>query len=392
MKKLLLISLLIPSILHAGFFDWFKGDALLGNSTINRLDQWAATTTPLDSITQRVFGKAVRFSGYSSGCIEADSNGVLTSTGSACGTGGGGSSFSTTSADYWKTVRNFFSTTSTDYWLTENRGNAFSTTSADWWGSLKGYLTGNQTITLSGDASGSGSTAITVTVADDSHAHTGSTISGLDISADTNLAVTSPIILTDDTVSIQNASADGSTKGAASFTASDFDASSGNISIDYTNGQAASASAKGFLTSANWSLFNNKISSTSLSASAPIEYNSSTGVISCPTCGVSSGNWATTSENNYWNLFRDLSVQGNGYLAPTTTRGLIFTASSTMVNLQVVNGTTTNATTTNLAFTGLTNGGLGVTSGGQVYRAATTTYSTESGPLVTLKSPELKKV
>ena len=34
-----------------------------------------------------------------------------------------------------------------------------------------GYITGNQTITLSGDASGSGTTAITVTVADDSHSH-----------------------------------------------------------------------------------------------------------------------------------------------------------------------------------------------------------------------------
>lgn len=42
------------------------------------------------------------------------------------------------------------------------------------------YLTANQTITLSGDASGSGTTSIVVTVADDSHSHTGSTISGLD--------------------------------------------------------------------------------------------------------------------------------------------------------------------------------------------------------------------
>lgn len=41
------------------------------------------------------------------------------------------------------------------------------------------YLTANQTITLSGDASGSGTTAITVAVSDDSHNHTASTISGL---------------------------------------------------------------------------------------------------------------------------------------------------------------------------------------------------------------------
>ena len=41
------------------------------------------------------------------------------------------------------------------------------------------YLTGNQTITLLGDASGSGTTSIAVTVADDSHSHSTSTITGL---------------------------------------------------------------------------------------------------------------------------------------------------------------------------------------------------------------------
>ncbi len=39
-------------------------------------------------------------------------------------------------------------------------------------------------------------------VEDDSHAHTSSSISGIDISADTNLAVTAPIILTGDTISV----------------------------------------------------------------------------------------------------------------------------------------------------------------------------------------------
>ena len=63
-------------------------------------------------------------------------------------------------------------------------------------------------------------------------------------------------------ISIDNAAADGTTKGAASFTAADFNATSGNISIDYTNGQAASGSVKGFLTSADWTTFNNKASYT----------------------------------------------------------------------------------------------------------------------------------
>lgn len=43
-----------------------------------------------------------------------------------------------------------------------------------------GHLTGNETITLSGDVTGSGTTAITTTVGNDSHNHTSSTISGLD--------------------------------------------------------------------------------------------------------------------------------------------------------------------------------------------------------------------
>lgn len=60
------------------------------------------------------------------------------------------------------------------------------------------------------------------------------------------------------TISGINSAADGSTKGVASFTAADFNASSGNISLDYTNGQAASGSLKGFLSSTDWTTFNNK--------------------------------------------------------------------------------------------------------------------------------------
>lgn len=45
-----------------------------------------------------------------------------------------------------------------------------------------------------------------VTIDDDSHAHTGSTISGVDVSSDTNLAVTAPVVLTGDTLSVSAAS------------------------------------------------------------------------------------------------------------------------------------------------------------------------------------------
>ena len=81
-----------------------------------------------------------------------------------------------------------------------------------------------------------------------------------------SIATTAPLsgggdLSADRTLSIADADADGATKGAAAFTAADFNAAAGVISIDYTNGQAASASAKGFLTSANWTTFNNKTGS-----------------------------------------------------------------------------------------------------------------------------------
>src|SRR3990167_9245554 len=66
-------------------------------------------------------------------------------------------------------------------------------------------LIGNATnvttvVSMSGD--GSISNAGVLAINDDSHAHTTTTISGVDISADTNLAVTAPVVLTDDTLSL----------------------------------------------------------------------------------------------------------------------------------------------------------------------------------------------
>ena len=52
----------------------------------------------------------------------------------------------------------------------------------------KGYITGNETITLSGDVSGSGTTSIAVTIADDSHNHVISNVDGLQAALDAKLA------------------------------------------------------------------------------------------------------------------------------------------------------------------------------------------------------------
>ena len=54
-----------------------------------------------------------------------------------------------------------------------------------------GYITGNQTITLTGDVSGSGTTSISVTIADDSHNHVISNVDGLQSALDAKLASSS---------------------------------------------------------------------------------------------------------------------------------------------------------------------------------------------------------
>lgn len=79
-------------------------------------------------------------------------------------------------------------TASTDYATAAQGTNADT---AFGWGNhaSAGYLTGNQTITLSGDVSGSGTTSIVVTVADDSHNHVISNVDGLQTALDSKAAL-----------------------------------------------------------------------------------------------------------------------------------------------------------------------------------------------------------
>jgi hypothetical protein len=63
-----------------------------------------------------------------------------------------------------------------------------------------GAITGNQTITLSGDVSGSGTTSIVVTVADDSHNHIIANVDGLQTALDGKLSTTGGTLSGDLTV------------------------------------------------------------------------------------------------------------------------------------------------------------------------------------------------
>lgn len=57
--------------------------------------------------------------------------------------------------------------------------------------------------------------------------------------------------------------------------------------------------ADGYLSSTNFNVFNNKISSTSLSGTSPITYSSSTGVIACPTCSTATFGYPFTTGTTY---------------------------------------------------------------------------------------------
>ena len=96
------------------------------------------------------------------------------------------------------TTSNYSTTLDGRYYTETEVGTFFSGSSAitgynktNWdtaygWGDhgVEGYLTGNQTITLTGDVSGSGTTSIAVTIADDSHNHVISNVDGLQSALD----------------------------------------------------------------------------------------------------------------------------------------------------------------------------------------------------------------
>lgn len=94
-----------------------------GDSTVNNLDQWKATSTPISAITQRVFGKPVVLTGYSSGCAQFTATGTLQSTGTNCGAGGGTSTpsigsggwvqFASTTSGYFDAIAGFIFNKST---------------------------------------------------------------------------------------------------------------------------------------------------------------------------------------------------------------------------------------------------------------------------------------
>src|SRR3990167_4580481 len=101
--------------------------------------------------------------------------------------------------------------------------------------------------------------------------------------------------------------------------------SAGAVSIPQGTG-----SANGYLLAGDWTTFNNKVSSTSLSATSPLGYTSSTGVFTCSTCVVAvtgSGNIASSGGTS-----PDITISSTPTFSGLVTMGgFLSTASSTVV-------------------------------------------------------------
>src|SRR3990167_7988157 len=203
--------------------------------------------------------------------------------------------------------------------------------------------------------------------------------------------------------------------GATTTFSSPLSYSGGVVSIP-----AATGGVNGYLSSTDWTLFNNKIGSTSLSATSPLSYNSSTGVIALngttTVSGLLAGNGgqiitSTTTSPLAWTLADGLTctnclntATANGPLAITNSGsaytfnassspffGTIFATSTVRFsNLSAgavsssADGTLSSGTLTvaNGGTGSTTLGGLLAGNGGQIITATTTsplTYSISSG-------------
>lgn len=142
-----------------------------------------------------------------------------------------------------------------------------------------------------------------------------------------------------------------------SFTASDFNLASNLISLDYTNGQAASGSNNGFLTSADWTTFNNK--QQTVSFTTPTGTNANGGSIASGVITLS------------------LADATNPGLMSATTQS--FSGQKTNAGLQIMNaGFQTNTTGTNSNFAVPTGGSFGNVTDSKFLLAGASTVSTRS--------------
>ncbi|MGJ0531820.1 beta strand repeat-containing protein [Methylocystis sp.] len=95
--------------------------------------------------------------------------------------------------------------------------------------------------------------------------------------------------------------------------------------LSYVNGAVslaqADGSTSGYLAAADWTLFNNKVASTSLSAAFPLAYNSATGVFSTAFSTTTNNTWSGL--NAFANSSSTLATLGNAWITGVTASRLL---------------------------------------------------------------------
>lgn len=341
MLKKLLIGLLflasaVPMVAYAAPVSWdfSAGTNILqplisGATALIKGDRYQATSTTASSTLPWLDTVRLSISSITAGdCVKASTGGFLVGTGAPCGTGSG--TVTQVNTTYPVTGGPF--TTSGTIAL------AFGTTTSNTWAGTQTFTNPIVISTLSGTLNANNGTVYA----------TGTSTP----------TVTAPI--------------------AYSGTLGQF---IGGVSGAFTC-NVASGSQPGCLSSADWTSFNNKVSSTSLSATYPVQYNSSTGVFSLAFGTTTSNTWAGTQTFTnpiVVSTFSGLLAANNGltYAVATSTnfvtsitgtaKQITASAGTGAVTLSLpafvqfpgdinaTNASTTNATTTGAAyFTGVT--------------------------------------
>lgn len=354
MKKLLIIlSFLLPFSVSAFSFSFLNFQKDAPANTLG--DALRILTVP-----QGGTGAATL-----SGCLEGNGTAAITGTGSPCGSGGGGSSFSTTSVNYYLSQFRDWSVQGNGYLApTTTRGivvNASSTIGA---GASNSGLTiyGNSTTTGSAyivDKLGVGTNAPSEKfVVTDSAAvrglfsSTGSfTALRVDSTNDTAVIDFSHGGVNKWGIGLNGSSNDLSIYDATLGNSPIISAVNGNRMVGIgtttpfrTLGVGGGAYIGGNFTATGTIQFSN------ITGSTQCLHVDTTGLVTGTgsDCGAgAAGNWATSSSDYYNSQFRDWQIV-NGALSPTTTKGIVLAASSTISALTVTNATSTFATTTTL--------------------------------------------